>query len=89
MDCLRYWSGVLPEKAAYCLYDGEESEVVWTYKHLDRLARSIAVELSKLDIEGERVLLLYPPGLDFVAGLMARKNVLLKYRRASLNQPHP
>ena len=70
VDCLRYWSDVLPEKAAYCLYDGEESEIVWTYKHLDRLARSIAVELSKLDIQGERVLLLYPPGLDFVAGLM-------------------
>ena len=49
------------------LVDGEHEIVEWTYADLDRKARSIAVSLQSLDLEGERALLLYPSGLDFVA----------------------
>lgn len=47
--------------------DGEREVVEWTYADLDRKARAIAASLQSLDLEGERALLLYPSGLDFVA----------------------
>ncbi|QEG32981.1 Long-chain-fatty-acid--AMP ligase FadD32 [Bythopirellula goksoeyrii] len=49
------------------IVDGEHETIEWTYADLDRKARSIAVSLQSLDLEGERALLLYPSGLDFVA----------------------
>jgi 8-amino-7-oxononanoate synthase len=47
--------------------DGEREVIEWTYADLDRKARAIAASLQSLDLEGERALLLYPSGLDFVA----------------------
>jgi 8-amino-7-oxononanoate synthase len=47
--------------------DGERETAEWTYADLDRKARAIAASLQALDLEGERALLLYPSGLDFVA----------------------
>ncbi len=47
--------------------DGERETIEWTYADLDRKARAIAASLQSLDLEGERALLLYPSGLDFVA----------------------
>ena len=49
------------------LVDGERELVEWTYADLDRKARVIAASLQSMDLEGERALLLYPSGLDFVA----------------------
>ena len=39
----------------------------WTYAELDRRARAIAAWLQSLGLQGERALLLYPAGLDFIA----------------------
>jgi 8-amino-7-oxononanoate synthase/acyl carrier protein len=49
------------------LTDGEREVVEWTYAGLDRKARAIAASLQAMGLEGERALLLYPSGLDFVA----------------------
>lgn len=49
------------------LLDGERESLEWTYADLDRKARAIAASLQSMDLEGERALLLYPSGLDFVA----------------------
>lgn len=49
------------------LIDGEDKTLEWTYSDLDRKARAIAAALQNMDMEGERALLLYPSGLDFVA----------------------
>jgi len=49
------------------LLDGEKKAVEWTYADVDRKARAIAASLQAMDLEGERALLLYPSGLDFVA----------------------
>ena len=49
------------------LSDGEREVVEWTYADLDRRARAIAASLQAMGMEGERALLLYPSGLDFVA----------------------
>ncbi|MEV6276623.1 AMP-binding protein [Nocardia sp. NPDC051832] len=46
--------------------DGRESDVL-TYRELDRRARIIAHTLAMRCARGDRVLLLYPAGLDYVA----------------------
>ncbi len=66
---LRYWLNEQPQEMAFSfILDGESNETSMTYEQLDRRARAIAARLLELDMEGERALLLYPPGLDFVAG---------------------
>jgi acyl-CoA synthetase (AMP-forming)/AMP-acid ligase II len=57
------------EVAFRFLVDGEAEEVSLTYGELDRQARRIAVELTEAGLMGERALLLYPPGLAFIAAL--------------------
>lgn len=57
-----------PGQLAYTfLLDGETDETRLTYGDLDRQARSIGAELQSLGAIGKCVLLLYPPGLDYVA----------------------
>lgn len=48
------------------LIDGEAQEVNLTYQALDQKARSIAAKLQSMKATGERALLLYPPGLEFI-----------------------
>ena len=57
-----------PDATAYTFLgdDGAPPETV-TYGRLDRRAAGIAALLAREDIRGERVLLLYPPGLDYIA----------------------
>src|SRR5437868_4796605 len=50
------------------LVDGETQEVSISYEELDRQARAIAASLQSVAASGEHALLLYPPGLDFIAG---------------------
>lgn len=49
------------------LVDGETEEVSLTYGELDVRARAIAARLQRLAALGERVLLLYPPDLEYIA----------------------
>jgi amino acid adenylation domain-containing protein len=68
VDLLRWRALTQPDKAAYTfLTDGESEEVTLTYGELDRQARAIGACLKPLVKPGDRVLLLYPPGLDFTA----------------------
>jgi len=69
VDRLRYWVEHLPEQTAYSfLSNGDDISESWTFVELDRRARAIAAELQQRGLQGERALLLYPPGLDFIAG---------------------
>ena len=69
VDRLRYWLEVQPEQMAFAyMADGENISISWSYKELDRKARAVAAELQRRGLVGERAMLLYPPGLDFVAG---------------------
>ncbi|MEH1788636.1 MAG: AMP-binding protein [Nostoc sp.] len=57
-----------PNQTAYTfLVDGETEEVSFTYQELDRQAKAIAALLQNMKATGERALLLYPPGLEFIA----------------------
>ena len=68
VDILRWRSKNQPYRLAYrFLVDGEYDEVVLTYGELDRRARSIGALLQASARVGDRALLLFPPGLDFIA----------------------
>jgi amino acid adenylation domain-containing protein len=57
-----------PDRVAYTfLVDGESSEASLTYAELDERARAIGARLQATGATGERLLLLYPPGLEFIA----------------------
>ncbi len=49
------------------LAEGEEAAAHWTCGGLDAAARAVAARLVEFEGSGERALLLYPPGLEFIA----------------------
>lgn len=55
------------KRAFTFLADGENERQHITYAQLDAHARAIATELQFLGLAGERALLLYPSGLEFIA----------------------
>ena len=66
VDLLNFRAQTQPEQRAYTfLRYGEIASDTLTYKELDHKARAIAIYLQLLASVGERVLLLYPPGLEF------------------------
>jgi 8-amino-7-oxononanoate synthase/acyl carrier protein len=68
VDLLRQRAEFQADDRAYTfLVDGESEEVHLTYRELDRQARAIGAWLASQDLRGQRALLLYPPGLDFIA----------------------
>jgi len=57
-----------PDRLAYTfLLDGEEEEAHLTYGELERQARAIGTCLQQLNLQGQRVILLYPPSLEYIA----------------------
>ncbi|MDF5718482.1 MAG: AMP-binding protein [Rhizonema sp. NSF051] len=68
VELLRYRAEIQPDQRAYTfLRDGETEEISLTYRELDQQARAIATRLQSLKASLECALLLYPPGLDFIA----------------------
>jgi len=47
--------------------DGESQEISWSYSDLDKKARSISASLQSRGLTGRHAVLLYPPGLEFIA----------------------
>src|SRR5258708_18610573 len=71
VDLLRSRSFEQSHRPAYTfLHDGESEEIDLTYADLDEQARSIAAQLQAAGMAGERVLLLYPPGLSYIAAFL-------------------
>lgn len=59
-----------PDKTAFIfLTDGDDQEERVTFKELDHAARLIASRLISLNMKGERALMLYPGGIDFIKAL--------------------
>jgi natural product biosynthesis luciferase-like monooxygenase protein len=68
VDILQSKALYQPDKKAFTfLLDGEIEETTLTYRELDLQARAIAKGLQNLGASGERALLIYPPGLEFLA----------------------
>ncbi|MDF5706508.1 MAG: amino acid adenylation domain-containing protein [Nostoc sp. S4] len=67
VDILRYRSLKTPHAQAFTfLEDGETIELTLTYDELDRRSRAVGAQLQALGLSGERAILLYPPGLDYL-----------------------
>jgi natural product biosynthesis luciferase-like monooxygenase protein len=68
VELLRWRGQEQSDRTAYTfLVDGEREAVHVSYGQLDQQARAIGGWLQQQQAEGQRVLLLYPPGLGFVA----------------------
>ena len=70
-DALVRHASRTPNKTAYVfLQDGESEEVVLTFQELERRVAAVAKALWEIEAHGKNILLLYPPGLDFVVGFL-------------------
>jgi 8-amino-7-oxononanoate synthase len=68
VQLVRYQATTQPNATAFIyLTNGIDEEVVMSNAQLDQSARRIAAWLQQHNMFGQRVLLLYPPGLDFIA----------------------
>src|SRR5262245_46660941 len=66
-ELLRFRAEQQPDNPAYTfLPDGENEEVNITFDELDRGARAIAAWLAQRVEPGDRVLLVYPPGIEYL-----------------------
>ena len=68
VDALRWRAEHQSDRRAYTfLVDGDTTEAHLTYADLDRRARAIGAHLQALGAVGERVMLVCPPGLEYVS----------------------
>ncbi|MBI2331934.1 MAG: AMP-binding protein, partial [Chloroflexi bacterium] len=68
---LRWRADLHPETLAFRFLQDDESEnITINFGELDRRARAIGAWLESFNAKGERALLLYPPGLDYIAAFM-------------------
>ena len=67
VELLRHRAQNQADKRAFVFLasDGGETDSL-TYGELDQKSRSVAAKLQRLGVGGERALLLYPPGLEFI-----------------------
>ena len=71
VDLLSQWRRRKGGETAFLfLADGETEAGRLTFAELDRNARRVAASLQQRGIQGERVLLLYPPGLDYICAFL-------------------
>lgn len=70
VELLRWRSSHQPDRQIYSyLADTRTEEARLSYKELDQKARKIAYLLQRMGTAGERALLLYPPGPEYLAAL--------------------
>lgn len=71
-DILRWRAENQAKRIAYTyLIDGENQELHLTYAELDEKARSLAALLQIMGMKGQRALLLFPAGLEFISAFFA------------------
>lgn len=66
VELLQYWATRRPDACAYTFLSDDERETTLTYGELDADARRIAGYLQHHAEQGDRALLLLPPGLEFI-----------------------
>lgn len=67
VDLLRRRRQRTPDQLAYqYLVDGQSEGVCLTYRQLDDQAQAVATRLREAGRRGDRALLLYPPGHEFL-----------------------
>jgi len=67
VDLLSQRGSEQPDRLAFRYFtEGDATEVSLTYAELDAQARVVGAMLRSIGAEGERILLLYPPGLAYI-----------------------
>jgi len=66
-DLLRRRAEQFPARMAFVYEDDRGQTVEWTYAELYQRSRAIAVWLTQRAAPGDRALMVYPAGLDFIA----------------------
>ena len=93
VDLLRWRADNQGQQRAYTfLSDGESQESHLSYAVLDRRARAIATHLKEIEATGERALLLYPPGLEYITaffGCLYAGVIAVPVFPPRLNRPSP
>ena len=59
-----------PDATAFVFFNSPESKVELTFAQLNKYAQAIATELQKHHTVGESALLLYRPGIEFIAAFL-------------------
>ncbi|MGP1384067.1 MAG: amino acid adenylation domain-containing protein [Thainema sp.] len=71
VELLHLRSQTQPDQIAFTfLQDGEVEAARWSYWELDQRSRAIAAQLQSLNLSGQRALLLYPAGLNYIAAFL-------------------
>ena len=67
VELLRHLALTNPDGHAYSwLVDSDDEELKITYSQVDAQSRAIAAMLQDMGAKGQRALLLYPPGLEYI-----------------------
>ena len=66
-DLLSQRAREFPDRVAFVYEEQDGQSQQWTYHELDQRARAIAASLVERTTVGDRALLVYPAGLDFIA----------------------
>lgn len=66
VERIRYWAVATPDTTAFRYLEGDEETDSVTFAELDTQARAIAARLVAMGFAGQRALMLYPPGIDFI-----------------------
>ncbi|HEX8109870.1 MAG TPA: AMP-binding protein [Kofleriaceae bacterium] len=68
VELLQHRAAERPDRTVFTfLADGELEGVRWSYAELDRRARAIGAVLQDAGAAGQRAILIYPPGLEFLS----------------------
>jgi acyl-CoA synthetase (AMP-forming)/AMP-acid ligase II/acyl carrier protein len=59
-----------PDRLAFVFEDDAGQTESWSYARLDQRMRTLGAWLSKQTSVGDRVMLVYPPGLEFIAAFL-------------------
>jgi len=71
IDFLNYYAKHKKDETAYVFINDDESVVEWTFGELADKAQAIAAKISQKANHGDRALLLYTSGLDFIVAFYA------------------
>ncbi len=70
LELLEYQARTKADRCAYLFRNDDGSETSLTFEQLDRRAKAIAAAVQRHANPGDRVLLVYPAGLEFVAAFL-------------------
>ncbi len=92
VDMLQQRSEAQADEFAFTFLNADQNKDKLTYRELEQQARAIGATLQQMDAAGERVLLMYQPGLAFIAaffGCLYAGAVAVPAYPPRLNRPMP